>query len=430
MKFVIRLLMVLLAVNLYSSIQTVYAANTDQKIQLLSNRFRVDQAVEKIVFIIERKPGSAPIILVRPDGSKLYANRKVDKVKWMDGNTGDMIEIANPMIGPWQIIGDILPSSEIRLATSLALKVEPIPETLFVGEQIKLTSRLEFNDRLLSLGQVDDLIKLNVYLRATDDENSENFGAGTFIIGEYLDNGVGFDERMGDGVFTSVFDLDKPAGPYTLMVKAVNKVFERETSRQVTLLNKPIKVDLLSAAIDGNYALRFFTNSHTVNLNELAIQIKVTHPDETIEHLSIVGVASTHIYRLEKVSEPGRYKIELDIAGQTADGRDFTLALDDIKFKVALPAKQQQIKDQIALDKAREAKFKQEQEAKRALAKRQQEEKDQRLIIVIVLVNFLILLIGGVMMWLFLRTKKPKAVKEDKKEAKKDSADKDKTKKK
>lgn len=387
--------------------------NAAQKIKLLSNRFRIDQAVEKIIFIIERKPGSAPVILVRPDGSKLYSNRPVDHVKWMDGNTGDMIEIAKPMIGPWQIIGNILPSSEIRLATSLALKLDPIPDELFVGEQVKLTSRLEFNDKLLSLGKVDDLIKLKVYLRASGDKSSPNFGAGTFIVGEYLDNGVGLDERMGDGVFTGKFDLDKPLGNYTLMVKAGNKVFEREATRQLQLLSMPIKYDLMSAAINGHYALRFFSNEKTVKLDTLAVQIKITHPDDTIEHLSINGLAPTHILRLDGVSEPGRYKIELDVVGQSQRGRDFILNLGTQKFTVVLPAKKQQLQEQVELDKEREAEFERAQMHKQIVAKQQQEESETRLIIIIIMVNVLILLIGSLMMWLFLRTKKLKEVNED-----------------
>jgi len=413
------------------NVQIVAAAdeNAAQKIKLLSNRFRVDQAVEKIVFIIERKPGSAPIILVRPDGSKIYANRRIDGVKWMDGNTGDMIEIMSPMIGPWQIIGDILPTSEIRLATALTLKLDPIPEQLFIGENIKLTSRLEFNDKLLALGKVDDLIKLNVYLRADDDKESPNFGAGTFIVGDYVDDGVGYDERMGDGVFTGLLDLDKPEGGYTLLVKATNKVFEREAARSLRLLKKPIKVDLMSAAFNGHYALRFFSNPNTVKLDQLAVQLRITHPDDTVEHLSISGVAPTHIFRLEKVIVPGRYKIEIDVIGQATNGRDFLLSLDTLKFKVVLPAKQQQLSEQVELDKVREAKFERAQKMKQYLVVKQKKESDTRLIIIIIMVNVFILLFGGLMMWLFLRTKKPKVPKEDKKDDKKEKAKKDKAKK-
>lgn len=417
MKLLLSMLVVLVTLLVPLS-EAIASTNSDQKIQLLSNRFRVDQAVDKIVFIIERKPGSAPIILVRPDGSKLYANRSADHVKWMDGNSGDMIEITKPMIGPWQIIGDILPSSEIRLATSLELVLDEVPNELFVGEKVKITARLEFNNKLLALGQVDDLIKLHVYLRSLDDKDSENFGAGTFIVGEYLDNGRGFDERSGDGVFTGELDLIRPAGRYDMMVKASNKVFEREVLQQVHLRQKPIKVDLISAAINGNYALRFISNGQAAKLDALALQVKVTHPDDTVEHIGINGVASTHLVRLEKVSEPGRYRIDIDVVGETPSGRNFRFPLETMKFRVVLPTAKAQVEEQVELDKKREAAFAKEQQLKKYIAKKQQEEEDMRLIIIIVMVNVLLLAVGFLMMWLFLRKKKPKMTKEEKAAAK------------
>jgi len=406
-----------------------------QKIKLLSNRFRVDQAIEALVFIIERKPGSAPIILVRPDGSKLYASRPVEGVKWVDANAGDMIEIKQPMIGPWQIIGDILPSSEIRLATSLSLKIDKFSNELFVDEIAKLTARIEFNNKLLKLGRVDDLIHLTVFLRSTNDAASPNFGAGTFTIGEYRDDGINLDERQGDGVFTGRLNLDKPLGPYTMLVRAGNKVFEREYSQDLYLRPQPVKVDLISAAIDGHYALRFITNADVVDLSQMAMQVVVSHPDDTTEHLSLNGVAPTHLLKLENVVKPGRYRIDIDVVGTTASGREFKYRMKQMKVKVNVPAAKETKAIKVVADEARKAQFKEEQRLKVLKEKRQQEEDDKALIIIIVMVNVLILLIGALMMWLFLRKKKPKKPKEskgkDKKEDKKaDKKDKDTKKKK
>ena len=392
-----------------------YNPNDDakqQKIKLLSNRFRVDQAVDALVFIIERKPNSAPIILVRPDGSKLYATRPVDGVNWVDANAGDMIEIKQPMIGPWQIIGDILPSSEIRLATSLALKVREFPNELFVDEIIKLTASIEFNDKLLTLGQVDDLINLNVYLRSTNDESSPNFGAGTFTIGQYIDDGMALDERKGDGVFTGKLDLDKPIGPYTMLVRAGNKVFEREYQQSVYLRPQPVTIDLISAAIDGYYALRFITNEQAVNLSQMAMQVIVQHPDESKEHISITSLAPTHLLRLENVVNPGRYKIDVEVFGTTLTGREFKYNHKQMKVRIAVPADKEVKAQKIEADKARKAQFKKEQLAKRRKEARQKAEDEKSLIIIIVMVNVFIVLLGALMMWLFLRKKKPKKPKE------------------
>jgi uncharacterized protein (TIGR03503 family) len=406
-----------------------------QKIKLLSNRFRVDQAIDALIFIIERKPGSAPIILVRPDGSKLYASRPVKGIKWVDANAGDMIEINQPMIGPWQIIGDILPNSEIRLATSLSLKVNAFPEELFINEIVKLTARIEFNNKLLKLGRVDDLINLTVFLRSTDDRKSPNFGAGTFTVGEYLDDGMNLDERKGDGVFTGRLNLDKPLGPYTMLVRAGNKVFEREYSQRLYLRAQPVKVDLISAAIDGHYALRFITNGDVVDLSQMAMQVIIRHPDDTSEHLSLNSVAPTHLLKLDNVVIPGRYRIDIEVVGTTLTGREFKYNLKQMKLKVAVPAAKKVEANKVEADKVRKAKFKKEQLNKRRKEIRQEAEDEKSLIIIIVMVNVFILLIGGLMMWLFLRKKKPKKPKEpkdkdNKEESKTDKKDKDTKKKK
>lgn len=401
-----------------------------QKIKLLSNRFRVDQTVDAIIFIIERKPGTAPIILVQPDGSKLYAIREVEGVKWADGNSGDMIEITNPMIGPWQIIGDILPSSEIRLATSLALKIDDFPSEIFADEEIKLTARIEFNNKLLALGRVDDLINLSISLKSQNVRGEQNFGAGKFTIGSYVDDGINLDERKGDGVFTGYLDLNKPLGPYIMTIRAGNKVFEREYTQDLLIRAQPVKVDLISAAIDGHYALRFITNEEAVRLSEMAIQVVVHHPDGTQEYVSIGSVAPIHLLKLENVMKPGRYRLDVEVLGTTTTGREFKYDIKRMKVKIEVPAQKEMKTQQIEADRERKLQFERERLAKKRKEARQKAENKHSLVIVAVMINAFILLAGAIMVGLFLfkrgviklpkKKKKPKK-KDDKKSDKKDA---------
>jgi len=410
-----------------------YAPKVDaqqQKIKLLSNRFRVDQTVDAIVFIIERKPGTAPIILVQPDGSKLYAIREVEGVKWADGLSGDMIEIMNPMIGPWQIIGDILPSSEIRLATSLELKIEDFPSEIFADEQIKLTARIEFNNKLLKLGRVDDLINLKISLKSTNVRGEQNFGAGKFTIGSYVDDGINLDERKGDGVFTGYLDLDKPLGPYHMTIRAGNKVFEREHTQELLIRAQPVKVDLISAAIDGHYALRFITNVDAVKLSEMAIQVVIHHPDGTQEYVSVSGLAPTHILKLENVMKPGRYRIDVEVLGTTTTGREFKYDVKQMKAKIEVPAEKEMLTQQIEANKARKQRFERERLAKKRKEARQKAESKHSLVVVAVMINAFLLLAGAIMVTVFLfkrgviklpKKKKKIKKKDDKKDDKKDA---------
>ena len=108
-------------------------------IRLLKNRFRIDYKVEQVTLLFFRDYGSAPVILVQPNGVKLYQDHSETNVdiEWFDDLSYDMIKINNPMPGPWQVIGDVLPNSKVMVLSDLALVVEPLPNILYAGEILK-----------------------------------------------------------------------------------------------------------------------------------------------------------------------------------------------------------------------------------------------------------------------------------------------------
>ena len=63
-------------------------------IKLLDNRFRLDYEVEEVTMVFFREYGSAPVVLVRPDGSKIFQYKAIgQQVTWFDSPTYDMINI-------------------------------------------------------------------------------------------------------------------------------------------------------------------------------------------------------------------------------------------------------------------------------------------------------------------------------------------------
>ena len=48
------------------------------EIPLLDNRFRIDHDVDKITLLFFRRQGSPAVVLVRPDGSKIYATHSLN----------------------------------------------------------------------------------------------------------------------------------------------------------------------------------------------------------------------------------------------------------------------------------------------------------------------------------------------------------------
>ena len=91
-------------------------------IKLLQNRFRIDHNVEEVTMVFFREFGSAPVVLVRPDGSKIFQSQvDGENVFWFDSDTYDLISIKNPVPGPWQAVGQILQGSRVMVLSEVKL---------------------------------------------------------------------------------------------------------------------------------------------------------------------------------------------------------------------------------------------------------------------------------------------------------------------
>jgi len=100
-------------------------------IKLLQNRFRIDHNVKEVTMVFFREYGSAPVVLVRPDGSKIFQSQvEGEDIFWFDSDTYDMISIKNPVPGPWQAVGQIVEGSRVMVLSDIALHAEPLPPIL------------------------------------------------------------------------------------------------------------------------------------------------------------------------------------------------------------------------------------------------------------------------------------------------------------
>ena len=215
-------------------------------IKLLQNRFRIDYEVEEITMVFFRDFGASPVVLVQPDGSKIYqTDAEGEYISWFFNSTYDMIRIKNPMPGPWQAVGQILPESQVMVISDLALKANPLPNIIFSGEILKQTVYFTNNNIPIDYAAFRDVIELSISLSSTNDHNFNNFGAEVEIIALFEDDGKGMDEMPLDGVFTGRFNLDITEGEWIPTFSASTPMFTREhVYPKVTLLTNPIQVDV------------------------------------------------------------------------------------------------------------------------------------------------------------------------------------------
>jgi uncharacterized protein (TIGR03503 family) len=402
------------------------ADNNTNSIPYFDNRFRIDAELDEITLIFYRRSGSKPIILIRPDGSKIRVNNYDEEmVEWFDDRTYDMIRIKKPMPGPWQAVGNILPNSEILVVSDVKIVVPPLPEIMLSGETIKVEGKLVNGNDPITNHLFRDVVELQVQFISTNNSAYDNFGAENVELTRFRDDGRDLDEYKNDGVFTGEFALTIASGEWIPIYKVDMPMAKRELRQKPIMLQKtPITIAVDVAKTEQAFHLVQFTIDSTyVEPSSVIFQGRITFPDKQSEPFSIMegegevkdgkGVVAT-TKRLKKFgyTEPGVHRINVHVFGRTTNGREFRLVVPEFSFNVERT--QQELLEHITdvngavplIDHEAHAKQVAQQllEEQERQAAELAEQKKQRWIIIAV-ANVLVLLIGLAVFFVIKRRK-------------------------
>lgn len=357
----------------------------------LKNRFRVDHMVSSMTLLIQREYGSAPVVIVLPDGSKWYANRHPETVKWVDGMTGDIIYIESPQPGPWQLVGKVVPGSKIKRISKLEIEVQHLPQPLFQGEEIKVVAQLMGDAERVRMPGMDYLVEWTTHFVSKHRAGDENFAAGDIIVGSYKDNGEKFDEIPDDGMFTSDINLKQPWGEYDFVVHARNNVFERQVSFPFTLSPRPVNAEVITPEdpLTGQWKIMLHADSSVLQLAETHFSFELVGPAGLQLPLVLHGLSQSDVeLDLPPVTEFGSYRIKGSVATTTVSGREIVLDLPELFFNLVQPPEPPPSEEELAAVAAQKA------AEEEALAK-------QDAMFWIITVNAVLLLLGivGLIVW-------------------------------
>ncbi|WP_429148933.1 TIGR03503 family protein [Aeromonas rivipollensis] len=326
---------VLLLTSLSGMANEVFAPSD---IPLLDNRFRIDYGVKEITFIIKRKPGTPSVILVRPDGSKLYVGKVTPPdVGWLTQQDQDLITVRNPMPGPWQAIGEVDPDNRVRLLTDIRLESEPLPARLYQGERVKLQSRLLIDGAAPGAGYYLSDLGMTVKLQQFNDAAQSGEPIVEETLGHYLDDGKGLDEVPGDGVLTAEAVLDVPAGKYRALYSSGNQVFSRAQSQQVLLFPWPLSYTLDAPSGDIGARLSLLIDADELDPASVVIQGKAIDSAGVGMAFNAVATEPRLGVDLSALKAAGQYRVEATLFGTTRLGREVQLQLPVKSFTIMPP---------------------------------------------------------------------------------------------
>ncbi|WP_339330584.1 TIGR03503 family protein [Aeromonas hydrophila] len=322
----------LLLASLTASANEVFAPSD---IPLLDNRFRIDYGVKEITFIVTRKPGTPSVILVRPDGSKLYVGKVTPPdVGWLALKDQDLITIRDPMPGPWQAIGEVDPDNRVRLLSNIRLETDQLPTQLYQGERVKLKSWLLIDDAPPKAGYYLTDLGMTVRLQRFNDAKQESEPIVDEVLGHYRDDGKGLDEVPGDGIMTAEAVLDVAAGKYRAMYSTGNQVFSRARYQDVLIYPLPVSYTLAPPSQEFGAKLSFLIDADELDPASVVIEGKATNTVGASMAFNAVATEPRVEVDLSAIKEVGQYEVNATLFGTTRLGREIQVTLPVKSFNI------------------------------------------------------------------------------------------------
>ena len=378
-------------------------------IKLLQNRFRIDYLVDEITLVFFREFGSAPIVLVQPDGSKIFSTQADgDNIFWYDSSNYDMISIKNPTPGPWQAVGRILPDSRVMVLSDIRLNAQALPPMIFSGEILKQTAFLTNGEDPINYSEFRDVVNLSIELTSTNNPDYNNFGAKSEVVATFEDNGLGMDEAPLDGTFTGQFNLAIAAGEWQPVFRVTTPMFTREQIDPPLILHpNPVKIDVeIDGGGEGYHKLMIDAERELVDIASLLIDGKVRFPNGDIQNFSLTELSDQTREHLVVNYEYGVFRVKLTAYGKTINGRDFILDVPEFTFVTDEP---EPVVEPVNIDVAPEELAIQAEQ--QALEQELQMQQDQEVDVVfwILVINGSLLIVGGIAVVTILLLKRRKS---------------------
>ncbi len=400
----------LLIIGLLLSIECIAATS---EMSLLDNRFRVDPTISQITYVIYRSKPSKPVVLVRPDGVKYYAQRHPENVNWYQEDSMDIISINKPMPGPWQAIGKVTPANHIKLISNLELSSQKLPLRVYQGEEIKFTARLTSDGKPLTLRDFLDRVKLQVVLvNAIENKSAVAKEAlpTPVVLGEFSDDGRGLDEYPVDGVFTASITMSAKPGKYIARITSGNGVFLRAQEQEVLIYPNPITTTFIQSRVNDS-PHHIIVSGEKTTIEPGSILVHVDHSDSYDQVYSTEGQAAeeglTVNLSIPNKGAFGNFKWGGRIyATEFSSKRPLQFTISEHTYSVV---------DEVNIEQARKLQ-EQAKEAQRKLEEQQaliaaREAKRSKMTIIIVILNVVAIILGVIGWIVFKKIKAKKTLK-------------------
>ena len=316
-------------------------------IPLLDNRFRIDPNTKEVTIILNHPKKSQKIVIVKPDGSKWYAERHPKNVSWLNTRDQDIITIQNPIPGPWQAIAKLNGENRIQLLNPISLKVDRFPVRIYRDEYLTTTVSLIEDEKIITDKNFLKNAKLTVSL----------IGKAKKLISLYKDDGQDYDTLPFDGQLTTHMYINLIPGRYSFSVGTRNNIFVRAHNQDVVVFPSPITFN--TEQLEHGAAFVKFTfivdntelDPSSITIDGLLKSYNQNNTKQLILHLAD-HKPRNNIFTIQVPLEHDLYTYSAKVFATTKTGREVSLQLPERTFELIAPYVPDQTDEEAAQAKA------------------------------------------------------------------------------
>lgn len=273
---------------------------------LFDNGFLVDGSVDEITVLVFRKAGAEPAALMAPDGNRHSAASHPAEWRWHSEAHYDLITVAKPAQGQWQIQAELDPDNRVLVVSKMGLDVAAVPTLALAGE--KLGFKLELTEDGAPIQRADflKLVKATVTAQAGDGYQRELELA-----------------PAGNGLFASDWEVPALDTSFQLTVMASAPTFQR--LRKFTLQAVATPVEAAVAVDDHGVAnVEFTVRANLFKPDSISFRAQRLLPDGSQQPVTLTGSALAWQATVDKGSD-GQQQLQWQFDALTVAGRPISM---------------------------------------------------------------------------------------------------------
>lgn len=295
--------------------------------ELFDKRFLVTEPLEEFYLLLPKTESTGTITLVRPDGTKIYSQRRPDDVRWRVGKLIDAVQLKQMEPGPWQIHMDLPPNQPLYLLRDFYLDAEPLPDQVFRGDQLDLVSWIATPEGRLNAPLV------GLSLATVRIAEGRKGRAPLFLIASVPD--IEKTPAVDDSQIEFSLPVTMAPGIYDLRLHLEFGIFGRDLVRRFEVLPSPFSYTFKRAPsyLEPHRVEVDMNQTPQMQMTDVRLEGYFTLPSgERTEVRVSPGRYWPKRILIPSMPEGGIYQLKLVAKGKDAAGEPMELKLDNFRF--------------------------------------------------------------------------------------------------